>query len=309
MAAGVYIACVWPNRLPMNDHVKGLVVTTLGVLFVVPDSLFVRLIQAEPMTTAFWRGMSSGLLILIALLIVQGTKGFREVLGTGVPGLIYTLLIASTTFGFVMAITLTSVANVVFIFASMPVFAAIFGRVFLAEPIRLRMVLTMAVVMLGLGIIAYGSGDSDIASWQGDLWALLVSAAYAAALTAVRQVKDVSMIPAIPIAYIGAAIVVMPMAAPIEALTTQPYLILGHGVFIAIATCFLTLGPRYISSAEVSLLILLESVLAPLLVWAVIDEDPGAWALIGGAVVIGALIISNLVALRRRKPALSPHSQ
>ena len=74
---------------------------------------------------------------------------------------------------------------------------------------------------------------------------------------------------------------------------------LGHGAFIAAATCLLTLGPRYISSAEVSLLILLESVLAPILVWFVIGEDPGVWALIGGAVVVGALLVSNLVALRR----------
>ena len=60
----------------------------------------------------------------------------------------------------------------------------------------------------------------------------------------------------------------------------------------------LTLGPRYISSAEVGLLILLESVLAPILVWFWLGEDPGAMALIGGAVVVGALVISNLVALR-----------
>ncbi|MEL6648159.1 MAG: EamA family transporter, partial [Pseudomonadota bacterium] len=75
---------------------------------------------------------------------------------------------------------------------------------------------------------------------------------------------------------------------------------LSHGVFIAIATCFLTLGPRYISSAEVSLLILLESVLAPLLVWAWIGEDPGRWALVGGVVVIGALVVSNLMVMMRR---------
>ena len=61
------------------------------------------------------------------------------------------------------------------------------------------------------------------------------------------------------------------------------------------------LGPRYLSSAEVALLILLESVLAPLLVWAVVGEDPGRWALVGGAVVIGALLVSNLIALRRRR--------
>ena len=288
---------------PMNDHLKGLLFTTLGVLFVVPDSLFVRLIQADAMATAFWRGMSSGVIILVVLLAVQGLSGIRAVLRTGWPGVIYMVLIGCTTPGFVLAINNTSVANVVFIFASIPIFASVFARIFLNEPISRRMVLTMVVVMLGLGIIALGSAESELASWKGDLWALFVCAAYAAALTAVRKVKHVSMIPAIPIAYIGAAIAISFFTAPMAPVATQWPLLLGHGVFIAIATCFLTLGPRYISSAEVSLLILLESVLAPLLVWAVIGENPGPWALVGGVVVIGALVVSNAVVLLRRRPA------
>lgn len=286
----------------MNDHVKGLLITTLGVLFVVPDSLFVRLIEADPLVVAFWRGMSSGLLILVGLLIVQGTRGFKEVLRGGWPSVVYIFLIGSTAPGFVMAVTQTSVANVVFIFASMPIFSALFSLIFLREPIRLRMILTMAAVLVGLAIIAYGSEESEIASWKGDIWALYVTIAYAGALTAVRMLKSISMIPAIPIAYIGSALVIWVFTAPIAAFPGQWELYSGHGAFIAIATCFLTMGPRYISSAEVSLLILLESVLAPILVWAVIGEDPGRWALIGGAVVIGALFVSNLVVLRRKRP-------
>ena len=108
----------------------------------------------------------------------------------------YMALLGSTAPAFVMAVTLTSVANVVFIFATMPVFAAIFSLVFLGEPIRRRMVLTMCVVMIGLGIIAYGTGTNEVAHWSGDLLAVYMSAAFAAALTAVRQLKDISMIPA-----------------------------------------------------------------------------------------------------------------
>jgi len=287
----------------MNDQAKGLLFTTLGVLFVVPDSLFVRLIEADPLATAFWRGASSGTIILIGLLLFGGAKGFRAVYATGWPAVIYTLLVAATTVGFVKAVTQTSVANVVFIFASTPVFAAVFSRIFLGEPIRRRMVLTMAVVLFGLGIIAYGSGESEISSWQGDAWALFVAASYAAALTAVRKIKDVSMIPAIPVAYIGAALLISPFTTPLAPVADQWHLLLGHGFFIAVATCFLTLGPRYISSAEVSLLILLESVLAPILVWVVIGEDPGQLAIVGGVIVIGALLVSNAVALRRRARA------
>lgn len=285
----------------MNDHPKGLIITTLGVLLVVPDSLFVRLIEAEPMVTAFWRGLTAGCLVLAILLAVQGTKGFRAVLRTGWPGLIYTVLLGTTAPGFVLAVTQTSVANVVFIFASMPIFAAAFSRIFLGEPIRLRMVLTMAAVIFGLGVIAYGSSENAVASWKGDIWAVYVAAAFAAALTAARKAKMTSMIPAIPFAYIGAACLLAPFVAPFESFAPQWPLFLGHGAFIAAASCLLSLGPRYISSDEVALLVLLESVLAPILVWAVIGEDPGRWAIAGGAIVIGALVVSNAVALMRQR--------
>ncbi|PVA10119.1 EamA family transporter [Pelagivirga sediminicola] len=296
----------------MSEHFKGLLITALGVLMVVPDSLFVRLIQADPVTITFWRALIAGGLILIGCLVFQGLSGFRAVLRTGWPGALYILLMSTTAPGFVMAISLTSVANVVFIFASIPVFAAIFSRIFLGEPFSKRMILTLAAVLPGLGVIAYGSSENAIANWRGDLIALAVSASFAAALTAVRRVRATSMIPAIPIAYLLSAFVMLIWATPGQAMPSQWPLVLGHGAFIAVSTSLLTLGPRYLASAEVSLLILLESVLAPLLVWAAIGEDPGAWAILGGAVVIGALLISNVIALRRgrvrnsrRPPAVS----
>ena len=292
----------WPATLDtMNEHLKGLLVTTLGVLLVVPDSLFVRLIVAEPMVTAFWRSATAGLVVLVVLLTVQGLQGFRAALHTGRPGLIYTVLMGTTAPAFVLAVTQTSVANVVFIFASMPVFAAIFSRIFLGEPFRTRMLITMAAVIFGLGIIAYGSSETQIASWKGDIWAVYVSAAFAAALTAVRKVKATSMIPAIPVAYLGSAIVIGMFVSPREAFETQWPLFLGHGAFIGVASCLLALGPRYISSAEVALIVLLESVLAPILVWLAIGEDPGPWAVVGGAVVIGALLVSNIFKLVRQE--------
>ncbi|WP_406649647.1 DMT family transporter [Aliisedimentitalea scapharcae] len=283
----------------MTDHLKGLLITTLGVLLVIPDSLFVRLIVADPMVISFWRAMMSGVIVLIVVLTTKGVGGFRAVAGTGWRGALYIGLIASTVPAFVLAVTNTSVANVVFIFASMPIFATAFGRVFLGEPVRARMVWTMVAVGGGLGIIAYGSGNHATASWQGDLWALYISVAYALALTILRQLKHVSMIPAIPVAFIGVALAIWVVADPMPAFQTQWPLFVGHGAFIGAATCLLAIGPRFISAAEVALLILLESVLAPVLVWAVIGEHPGSWAVLGGAVVIGALLVSNLVALRR----------
>jgi len=229
----------------------------------------------------------------------MGRKPFSDSFRTGYYGLIYTVLIALSAPSFVLAIKLTSVANVVLIIASMPVFAAIFSRFFLGEPITRRMVLTIIGVFLGLSIVALGSGVNEQASWQGDLVAVCVSASFAGAMTAARKLRAVSMVPAIPVAYVLGALVVAPFAEPLSAFYAQPTFILLHGSFIACSSVLLTLGPRYISSAEVALLILLETALAPLLVWAVVGENPGQWALLGGAIVIGVLVASNIFLLRQ----------
>lgn len=285
----------------MNDHLRGLIITTLGVLFLVPDSLFVRLISADALAIAFWRGLFAGGFIAVFVFFRHGGHGFADVLRAGPKAWAYMVLYGISAPGFVLAISLTSVANVVLILASMPVFAAIFSRIFLQEPISVRMIWTMAGVFLGLCVILWGSHETQGASWQGDLVALGVSACFAAALTSARGIKARSMVPAVPIALIAGALLILPFSdvfVPFHVF--WPYF-LAHGAFIAVAAALMALGPRYLSSAEVSLLILLESVLAPLLVWYVIGEDPGRYALIGGAMVLGVLLLSNFAALRRRK--------
>jgi len=282
----------------VSDHLKGLLITATGVLVIVPDSLFVRLIDGDAASITFWRGITAGGVILLGVLLTRGLTGFREVATTGPRGALYTVLLGMSVSGFVLAVSWTSVANVVLILASMPVFAAIFGRVFLGEAISLRMVLTMIGVFAGLALILQGSHETAGAHWSGDLVALGVSATYAAAMTTARRLRGVSLVPTVPVAMIGAAMLVWPLASPLETWQANWPLLLAHGAFISVATSLMTLGPRYITAAEVALLILLESVLAPLLAWAVIGEDPGRWALVGGAVVISVLAASNIWALR-----------
>ena len=292
----------------MSEHLKGLLITATGVLFIVPDSLFVRLIEGDAASIAFWRGITGGGVILMGVLATQGLRGFRAVAATGAPGWLYTLLLGAAAPGFVLAVSWTSVANVVFIIASMPVFAALFSRAFLGETISVRMILTMIGVFAGLALILRGSGETQGAHWSGDLVALAVSATFAGAMTTARRLKAVSLVPAVPVAMLGASLLIWPLATPLATWQASWPLVIAHGLFIGVATSLMTLGPRYIPSAEVALLILLESVLAPLLAWAVIGENPGAWALIGGAVVIGVLLVSNLWALRMsRRMRTRPH--
>lgn len=285
----------------MTDQIKGLLITLFGVLFVVPDSLFVRLIDSDALTIAFLRVTLVGVLIGGVLLIRQGTAPFRAFVATGRYGLIYTIGLGGSGVLFVMAVSLTSVANVVFIIASLPVFAVLFSRVFLGEAISPRMFWTILAVIPGLAIIAYGSGETAGASLTGDLLALCVSALFAAALTAARKVRATSMVPGVAFGYVLAGLAILPWAAPLSLPAAHIPLVALHVGTIAVSAVLLALGPRYITSAEVGLLVLLESVLAPLLAWWFVNENPGPFALLGGSLVVGALFASNLWVLRRRR--------
>ena len=285
----------------MSDYQKGLLITFFGVLFVTPDSLFVRLISSDGLTIAFWRSFSAGILILVALVAFTGLRNIKSLFLMGKLGWLYCFLIGSTSPAFVCAVENTSVANVVFIFAAMPIFASLFSYFILDEPISKRVKKTIFIVTLGLIVIAYGSTENEISNWKGDLFALYVCVSYAAALTLIRKLKSISILPALPVAYLGSAIILFFFTEPFTGFERNAHLYLIHGVFIAIGTCFLAIGPRYITSPEASLLILLETILAPLLVWAVLYEYPVMWSIGGGAMVVLTLSISNLYVFNKVK--------
>ena len=287
----------------MSDYQKGIIITFFGVLFVTPDSLFVRLISSDTLTIAFWRSFAAGLLILVALITFTGFKNLKSLFFMGKLGWLYCFLIGSTSPAFVCAVENTSVANVVFIFAAMPIFAALFSYFMLGETIPTRVKTTIFSVSLGLSLIVYGSTENETSNWVGDLFALYVCVSYAVALTLIRKLKSISMLPAVSIAYLSSAIILFFFTDPFAGFEGNAFFYMLHGFFIAIGTCFLAIGPRYISSTEASLLILLETILAPLLVWAILNEYPGIWSLLGGAIIVLTLSISNLYAFNKVKRA------
>ena len=293
----------------MNDQTKGVAITTLGVLAIVPDSLLIRLIDAGVLTIAFWRAAFASLVILTGVTLWYGRPTWGILTGLGRAGLIYAVFMGLGTLLFVSAVQLTTVASALFIVSASPVFAAIVTWLALGERISRRMAWTILFSLLGVGIIASGSAGRGGTAFWGDLCALGTAIAIAVAFTAVRSARHISMVPAAGLAYLLTTAALLPFARPetMQGMDWTWALILG-AVFVPIGTSLMALGPRYIQPAEVSLLLLLEAVLAPILIWAVLGEFPGARTLAGGALVLGVLLVSNLVALRRaRRMPVTPH--
>jgi len=284
----------------MNDHSKGLLITLIGVVFVIPDSIMVRLISSDPMVTAFWRSLTAGIFVAIFVLLTMRDKVMNTITQMGRAGWMYCVLIGTTSPAFVLAVLNTSVANVVLIFASMPIFSALLSFLILSERPSRQLLLTSSFVFVGLAIIGLGSSGGADANWIGDLWAVYIVIAFSLALTLLRRQKHISMLPAIPIGYIGAAFAMFWFIDPLETIATDGALYVMHGVLIAASTCGLTLGPRYISATEVSLLILLESVFAPVLAWLVLSEIPAHSTILGGVLILSALVGHNIILFRQR---------
>ncbi|MEJ2023242.1 MAG: DMT family transporter [Maritimibacter sp.] len=241
----------------MSEHLKGLLITLAGVICIIPDSIMARLIEADPMTISFWRASLTGSVTGLGVLIFMGTGAFRKVIALGPRAWIFGLANGISGPLFVSAVNHTSVANVVIIVAALPIFTALMAWASLGERISRRMGTTIMAVAVGLAIVAYGSGETEGAHWQGDALALMAALTYAVGLTQARHLRASTLLPAIPLGYLP--------------------------------------------PAEVALLLLLESALAPFLAWAVLDEPPGIYTVMGGAIILGALLVSNLIALKRHK--------
>ena len=275
----------------------------IGVLCIVPDSLFVRLIDAPTFTIIFWRNLTQGLSLLLVMVLILGRSYPQKIREIGWVALPFGFLVTVSGLFFVASVQYTTIANTVIIIATVPVFAALSSWLWLGERVSVRMAWTMGFAIIGVAIIGYGSTEPDArSSLFGDALALGAAAMFAFAITCARSVRPISITPVVPIAFLIMAALIFPF---IDAWDVDPgdwlWVALHGGVFVAASSALLSYGPKFITSAEVALLILLESIFAPILAWIVIGEIPGHWSLWGGSIVLVTLVISYIVALRRAK--------
>ena len=288
-----------PNE---NKQVKGLVLTTIGVLAIVPDSILIRLIQADILTITFWRALIPGVIISLGVMIFYRKPTISFLKAPKMSGLIFIISHSFGTLFFVIAIELTSIASALFIISTSPIFAAIISRIFLNEKITYRMIFTIFGALLGIGVISLGSINSESIFAIGDIAALGAAMCLAISLTAARSASNFSMIPAVGVSSLLTSLCIFYFIEPFNLLYSDWVFILILGViFVPIATCLIATGPRYITSAEVSLLLLLEATLAPILAWFILSEFPGFETILGGVIVISVLVFSNIIALGQSK--------
>ena len=292
------------DRPPANTHRHGLLLTTVGVLVIVPDATLIRLIDADSLTTTLFRSGLTAVTLTTVLALWYRRRLFAVVRSSGRLGVLAAGLSAATTTFFVFSVDRTSVGNAVMLIATAPLWAAVWTRLTLGERIARRTLAALPVAFVGIAVAVSGSvGQGRL---EGDLFALAAAIVLAANLTVLRHKHDVDMVPTAAMGNGLAAVVALALGSSttLRADDVVPMLVLGI-VVIPTALVLITAGARRLPSPETALIMLLETALSPVFAWLVVDEDLEPATLVGGAIVV-ATLVAHTVAGRVRSPRPAP---
>lgn len=283
----------------MSPHAKGILIATLGVIAISPDTLLIRMVDLDYGATLFWRSLFTSLGLILLIVCTKRGDSFATVKKLGRSGLLVTVLFSISNLAFLSAIHLTTVANTLVIISTAPVFAALMGRIFLGEPITGRTWIATSIVMAAIYYI-FSQDIQGPTSW-GNLGALASAIALSATFVVTRRQKDIDMTPAMA----GSALLSLVIAVPFVtsfAITLETLGLLALlGLFLTAAFTLLFIAPRYVPATEVSLLMPLETILGTFLVWVVIGEEPSARVIIGGIIIISVLTLNSLYGIRENR--------
>lgn len=289
---------------PLSDHSKGLLLTAIGGMMLTIDIPLIKLANGDVWSVLMLRTGGTVLAALLVWSVWRALSPRAPALVPGKAGVAVAIFYALTSICFIIGVYSTSTANLVFILAFSTMFAALLSWIFLKERPRPATLAAMAAMVVGVLIIV---GDSISAgNLFGDLMALCAAFSLASAITISRASgRDMGLTALV--AVIAPCGVAMIMVAKTGFHVEAPWWIIFNGAIVMPVSFYcLATGPRYISAPEVAMFYLLETVLAPVWVWLIFAEVPSNKSLIGGSILIVALVSHSLWQLhqgRRRAAA------
>jgi len=284
--------------MPANDHARGLTLAVVGILILSPDSLLIRLIEADQWALLFWRGLMTFVALTLYLLFTHGRETLKRFQAFGLLGLVIACLFALNTTLFVVSIRHTAVANTLVLLSIAPLFAAVLSSFFLAEHAPPR---TWIATLVSILSIVYIMGEGlGSASLVGDSAAIGLALTMAVVLTLLRARRSSDVVPIVAFSGLLLAVAVAPFSEPLSLGGSDWLYMCILGLLVIPVSFALTLSaPKYLPAPEVGLIFLLETVLGPFLVWLVIGEEPPAATLIGGVVLVSTLTLHAVVSLKQ----------
>ena len=284
----------------VREHRLGVALVTLSAVIWSTAGFFTRLISVDTWTLLFWRSIF-GALFLAAVLVWQERRGtLRAIRSLGWPGWSVAIFVTVAMLSYLFALRLTAVADVMIIYATVPFVVAALAWLVMRERASRPTLVASAVASAGVVVMLWGAPLAG--NVWGDVLAFVMTVAYAAMLVVLRKHREVTMISAAWLSALLGALVTLPLAAPtVVGARDLLYLALFGTSQMGLGFLVLTIGSRLIPATENALIGTLDTPLSPLWVWLAFGEVPTTAALVGGTVVLTA-VVGHIVAESRRQP-------
>lgn len=271
--------------------------TAGGALIISPDALLIKLIGLPDLDILLWRGLLTALGFMLIVALRQGRGFVNAYRRCGWTGIGVAVLFSFSTFGFVLGNQYTKGGNVLMILASAPLIAAALSRVFLHERQPRRTWAAIFLCLLGTSLIVLDDAGAD--SWVGNAFALLAATSLAANFTLCRTRPGVDMSPMLTLAGLMVATVAFVVSGfgarlIVPSQASGVWLVVLCLGLLPLGFTLIQRGPLYLPAADVGLLMLSEVVVGTLWVWWILGEQPAPIGLLGGALVIGTLLVKGL---------------
>ena len=282
----------------LSDQQKGSFLAFIAVMFITPDSLFIRLSNVDTWGLVFYRGFIPFCLVLIGMLIVYKLNFFKMLFNSGYHGLIFITTFSITNITFVVSIQNTNVANTLVMIALAPMLSAILGGIFLKEIPDRKTWAAIGVTFLAAVYIFFDS--LQLGNIYGDILGFVTALGLAINAVTIRSAKKKNLLPAAVVGKLFVAIFAMFFIETYTLIERDLIIVpLMSIMCVAIPFVLVTIAPRFIPAEEVNLFFLLETIIGPFWVWMVIKEQPSLETIQGGSIIILTIAIHSYLKLKK----------
>ena len=281
-----------------SDQKKGMLMAFIAVMFITPDSLFIRLANINSWNLIFYRGFIPFAFVFIGLILIYKANFIKQTISNGLHGMAYVLVFAVTNITFVISIENTNVANTLIMLALSPMLSAILSLIFLKEIPNKKTWTAIIITTLSVIYIFYDALDAG--DFLGNILGLLTAFGLAVGAVIIRSAKKIDLVPSAMFGKLLVALIAFYFADNLNLKGNDLIIVpLMCIMCVAIPFVLVTIAPRYITAAEVNLFFLLETIFGPVWVWFVIKEQPSIETIIGGIVIIITIAIHSTLSLKK----------
>lgn len=284
----------------MSNNVKGLGITSLGVFIMSLESLFIRFTTIDSITFSFYLGIFM-FVSMSATLLIKQREVIKDIRKNSFSILVFcAILMASSNIFFISAIKSTSVANVVLIFGTSALFSSFFAYLLYKERISRNIIVASFFMFIGLFIIF--SDSLGVGNLLGNIYALLCTSTFSFSFVLLAKYTKISRVVLTALTGLFLSLITIILTDSIIIDMNNFLIIAIMGLLITpISRVLIGNGTKYINASEVSLLMIIETIMAPIWVWLFLKEIPSSNTFIGGSIIIATLVINSLYTLRKKE--------